>query len=167
MSENRPVSCGKIEQPALFLGEGRIEIDKTATLGYFPSPYFYSGYQHIEARSKDAAVFVGAGTFLNNNAVVIAERAKITIGKNCLIGTNFRCLSSDFHGVDPDAREVYKSADIQVGDNVFVGNDVVILKGVTIGAGTTIAAGAVVTRSFPPKSVIAGNPAKLIKTIGE
>ncbi len=167
LSENKPVSAGKINQPVLFLGEGEIQIDKTVELGYFPSAYYYSGYIHLEARSRDAKLIIGAGTFLNNNSVIVAERAKITIGKKCLIGTNFNCISSDFHGVDPNNREDYKSADISIGDNVFIGSNVTILKGVSIGGGVCIASNSVVTKSFPPNAIIAGNPAKLIKIFEE
>ncbi len=165
LSENRPCPCGKINQPSLFLGSGRIRIEKTTHLGYFPSPYFYSGYMHIEARSKDAEIYVGETTFINNNAVIIAEKASITIGARCFIGTDFHCVSSDFHGLDPHRRENYKSASVHIGDDVFIGNNVTILKGVTIGGGATIAAGAVVTKDVPANAVVGGNPAKLIKIL--
>lgn len=90
---------------------------------------------HIEARSKDAEIYVGETTFINNNAVIIAEKASITIGARCFIGTDFHCVSSDFHGLDPHRRENYKSASVHIGDDVFIGNNVTILKGVTIGGG--------------------------------
>lgn len=163
LSDNKPLSCGKIKQPVLFLGEGKIEIAPSATLGYFPSARFYSGYIHVEARSRDAKISIGENTYLNNDAVLVAEKASITIGAGCLIGTNFHCLTSDFHGLDPRDRANYKSAPVKIGDNVFIGSDVTILKGVSIGEGATVAAGSVVTKSFPENAIIGGNPAKLIK----
>lgn len=165
LSTNSPISCGKIKQPTLFLGKGAIRVAKTARLGYFPSPHFYSGYMHVEARSRDSEISVGERTFINNNAVLIAERGKISIGSRCFIGSNFQCVSSDFHGLDPRNRDDYKSADVRIGDDVFIGNDVTILKGVSIGGGATIAAGAVVTKSFPENALIGGNPAKLIRIL--
>ena len=50
-------------------------------------------------------------------------------------------------------------------DNVWLGGNVTILGGVTIGAGSTVGAGSVVTKSVPPRSVVVGNPARVIKTL--
>lgn len=49
-------------------------------------------------------------------------------------------------------------------DDVWIGSHVIILPGRTIRKGTIIGAGAVVTKDFPPYSIIGGNPAKLIKS---
>lgn len=49
-------------------------------------------------------------------------------------------------------------------DNVWIGSRVTILPGVTIGKGSVIGASAVVTKSVSPYSVVAGNPAKIVKT---
>ena len=52
---------------------------------------------------------------------------------------------------------------IVIEDGVWCGANVTILKGVTIGKDSIVAAGAVVTKSFPPYSIIGGVPAKLLK----
>ena len=52
---------------------------------------------------------------------------------------------------------------VVIEDDVWCGANVTILKGVTIGHGSVVAAGAVVTKSFPPYSIIGGIPAKLLK----
>lgn len=52
---------------------------------------------------------------------------------------------------------------VTIEDDVWCGANVTILKGVTIGRGSVVAAGAVVTKSFPPYSIIGGVPAKLLK----
>jgi maltose O-acetyltransferase len=49
-------------------------------------------------------------------------------------------------------------------DDVWIGQRVIILPGVTLGRGTIVGAGAVVTKSFPAYSIVAGNPATLIKS---
>lgn len=52
---------------------------------------------------------------------------------------------------------------VVIEDEVWCGANVTILKGVTLGRGSVVAAGAVVTKSFPPYSIIGGVPAKLLK----
>lgn len=68
-------------------------------------------------------------------------------------------------------REEYPDLDtfgkIIIKDNVYIGNNVLILPGVTIGNNVVIGAGSVVTKSVPNDVVIAGNPARVIKTVEE
>ncbi len=41
-----------IKQPVLMYGKGKISFDDAVTLGYYPSPYFYSGYIYLDVRKK-------------------------------------------------------------------------------------------------------------------
>ncbi len=159
----------------LCLGKGKIEFGENVHLGYFPSPEYYSAYLHIEARATEAYVRIGGGTFINNNASIIADfhpnmegesSSGISIGRNCLIGVNFNCVNSDFHSLDPNNRaKGITCQSVSIGDNVFIGNDVTIVKGVSIGNGCTIGAKSLVTKSFPDNCIIAGNPARLIRRV--
>ena len=63
---------------------------------------------------------------------------------------------------DPDFRPVGK--EVQLDDRVWVGARAIILPGVHLGEGCIVGAGSVVTKSFPPFSVVVGNPAKVVKT---
>ena len=54
---------------------------------------------------------------------------------------------------------------ITIGDDVWIGCNSIILKGVKIGNGSIVAAGSVVTKSVPPFSLVAGNPAKIVKEL--
>ncbi|HGY1052284.1 TPA: CatB-related O-acetyltransferase [Aeromonas salmonicida subsp. pectinolytica] len=62
-----------------------------------------------------------------------------------------------------DVYDSYSKGSIIVENDVWIGFGATILSGVNIGRGSVVAAGSVVTRSFPPYSIIGGNPARLIK----
>lgn len=96
---------------------------------------------------------IGENTMIDMN-VVVGGRA--IIGKNCHIGAG-----TVIAGViePPSANPVI------IEDNVMVGANAVILEGVRVGAGAVVAAGAVVTKDVPPKTVVAGVPAKVIKQV--
>jgi len=50
-------------------------------------------------------------------------------------------------------------------DDVFVGMEALILKGVTIGEGAVVGTGAVVMQDVPPRTVVAGNPAEVVRSL--
>ena len=54
---------------------------------------------------------------------------------------------------------------VTIGNSVWIGGGAIILPGVSIGDGAVIAAGAVVTKDVPAYVVVAGNPARVIKTL--
>ena len=167
-SQNELKKYPIIKQPTIFNGKGSINFDKNVQLGFENSEDFYSGSTYIEAREQNSSINIGENTVINNSASIIADRGNINIGKDCLIGSNFTCINSDFHSISPDDRlnpDKAISKDINIENNVFIGSDVTILKGVTIKENCVIGCGSIVTKSFDKNSVIAGNPAKLIKVI--
>lgn len=69
------------------------------------------------------------------------------------------------HQLDPANRRSLDTASIRVDSNAWIGARSVILPGVTVGRNAVVAAGAVVTKSVPNNTVVAGVPAKVIKVI--
>lgn len=112
---------------------------------------------------------------------VIRCGEKIIIGNNVLIAHNVTIIDSDSHEIDYKERaesfvnmvkQGYSSqkgnietAPIIIADNVWVSYNVSILKGVTIGEGAIVGAGSVVTKDVPAWTVVAGNPARVVKAL--
>jgi len=73
------------------------------------------------------------------------------------------------HPIMPEERNGLDGAEwakpIVVGNDVWIGGGVILCPGVTIGDGSTIGAGTVVTKDVPPRSVVVGNPGRVIKTL--
>ncbi len=161
--EGRP----QVNQPVLMIGQGKIRFGQKVTLGHFPSPFFYNGVIHLEARQKKAKIVFGNNIYSNNNLSIICEGSLIEIGDDVLIGTNVEIIDSDFHNLDPNLRNSgdHKCRPVIIGRNVFVGSNVKILKGVTIGENSVIASSSVVVKDIPANVIVAGNPASVIKEI--
>ena len=66
----------------------------------------------------------------------------------------------------PLKRPLVSKGGVVIGDNVWICDNVCILSGVTIGNGAVVAANAVVTHDVPPYTMVAGVPAKVIKSLG-
>lgn len=157
-------SLARFNQPVLMTGRGRIRLG-SCNLGVWPSPYYLNGYIHLEARDATASIDIEDGVWINNNAVIMAERNTIRIGSNTLIGTEFTVYDSDFHDLHPEHRlsSRHECASVNIGKNVFIGSRVTVLKGMQIGDDAVIAAGSVVTKDVPSGAIVAGNPAQVIR----
>ncbi len=153
-------------QPVLLVGKGKIIVHGRVSIGFFPSPHFYSSYCHLEARNEASEIRIGHETHINNNFVAIAEHTSISIGSHCLFGTGVEIIDSDFHGLHPDQRHLSSkewAKPVTIGDHVFIGSNVRILKGSTIGDRSVIANSSVVTGQVPPNAIAGGNPCRVIR----
>lgn len=124
--------------------------------------------------------YIGGGTFIS--------RSQIEIGNNVTIAWGCTIYDHDSHSLDymerrrdvddelEDIRagknfilhknwDVVNSKPIKICDDAWIGMNCIILKGVTIGEGAIIGAGSVVTKDVPAWTVVAGNPARIIKTL--
>ncbi len=101
--------------------------------------------------------------FQNPGGYFQCDEGKITIGKGCYVAQNVGIITRNHNPSDPD--QYMPPKDVVIGDYCWLGMNVVILPGVHLGDHTTVGAGAVVTHSFDGNCVIAGNPAKVIKTL--
>lgn len=108
-------------------------------------------------------ITVGKNVFINV-CCHFQDQGGITLGDNCLVGHNvvFATLN---HGFAPEERQSMLPAPIVVGRNVWIGSNSTILQGVTIGDNSIIAAGSVVTKDVPANAIVAGVPARFIRSI--
>ena len=115
-----------------------------------------------------ATIEIGAETTCSG--VVICAAQSVTIGERVMIGANVRIVDTDFHPLSPEMRRIdpnkgAKCKPVVIGNDVFIGAHAILLKGTLLGDGCVVGAGAVVSGEFPPRSIVAGNPAKVIKTL--
>ncbi|WP_315079978.1 DapH/DapD/GlmU-related protein [uncultured Clostridium sp.] len=153
-------------QKCIFDGDGIVKIGDNVTLGYELSPHFYGFYILIQARGKNSIISIGNNTIFSNDITIIAQR-QIKIGERCLIGDRLTMYDNDSHEIDPSTRtrSYGKAAPINIGNNVWIGSVVTILKGVNIGDNSVIAANSVVTNDVPANTIVAGNPATIVRAI--
>ncbi len=115
---------------------------------------------------------LGEGLTIGNNVGIaqncfIQVRGFVSIGSNVMFGPNVSIFSEN-HGFERTDVPMIKQTTVRKGvvieDDVWLGTQSVILDGVTIGKGSIVAAGAIVNVNVPPYSIVAGVPAKIIKS---
>lgn len=122
-------------------------------------------------------IYVGSNTFISGATISCAK--KVTIGNNVQIAWGVNILDHNSHSLDHNERRRDLSntlkgiktwndvhmLDVTIDDDAWIGVNAIILKGVHIGKGSIVGAGSVVTKSVPPFSIVAGNPARVIRNL--
>lgn len=137
--------------------------------------------------SNAGEIIIGDNTFINGGTSLIS-RSKINIGSNVTIAWGCTIYDHNSHSLNYLERRkdiaaqidaynegkiftanknwgTVKSSEITIEDDVWIGFDCVILKGVTIGEGAIVGAKSVVRNNVEPWTVVAGNPAVVIKRL--
>ncbi len=127
----------------------------------------------------DGTIRIGDHTCIYRKSV-LGSVSSITVGNCVIISNHVHIYDNNNHPTSPKIRrEMCKngfdgdpwcwthadSAPIVIEDNVWIGEYAAILKGVTIGTGAIVASHAVVTKDVPPYTIVAGNPARVVKEI--
>lgn len=130
----------------------------------------------LVTRAPGAVIDIGDNVGISG--ATIYARKGIYIGENTCIGGNCKILDNDFHPVETEARlallrdahggdsDLVPAKEIRIGKNCFIGCNTILLKGTELGDGCVVGAGAVVCGRFAAGSVIAGNPARVIRQSG-
>ena len=122
-------------------------------------------FQKVIIKTVGHGAKIIIGDDVGISGCTISAATSVRIGNHVLLGSGCLITDSDSHPIDPDERRLGGgglSKSIIIEDDVFVGARAIILKGVTIGKGSVVGAGAVVVKSVPPYSIVAGNPAKVV-----
>jgi acetyltransferase-like isoleucine patch superfamily enzyme len=112
-------------------------------------------------------ISIGDGTYIGRHCHFTAVDS-IRIGARCVL-SDYVYITDCAHGLEPHGafilhQPLESKGPIEIGDGCFLGFRVAILPGVTLGAHCVVGANSVVTRPFPAYSMLAGAPARLIKT---
>jgi acetyltransferase-like isoleucine patch superfamily enzyme len=145
-------SATDVDQVRKRLGEitGR-EIDASTTI-FAP---FYTNFGRF--------IRLGKNIFINH-ACSFLDIGGITIEDDVLIGPKVNLITEN-HPLNPNDRKTLLLKPVVVKQNAWIGAAATILPGVTIGENSVVAAGAVVAGDVPPNTIVAGVPAKIIKTL--
>jgi acetyltransferase-like isoleucine patch superfamily enzyme len=125
-------------------------------------------------------ISIGNDSFVGENSHIWSGD-KIEIGNDVLISHNVNIIDTNSHEIDalerrqgtlqilykghPKDKGTIQTKPIKICNHVWINFNSIVLKGVTIGEGAIIAAGSVVTKDVPPYTLIAGNPAIVIKKL--
>ncbi len=114
---------------------------------------------------EDASIEIGEQAFINYGCSISA-RKRVTIGDGCYLGPHCTVIDNDEHTVEPE-RRLHRPAShpVVLERNVWLATRVIVLGGVTIGEGSVVGAGSVVSADVPPRTLVAGMPAKVIRDI--
>ena len=123
---------------------------------------------------------IGAWCFIGHGSLIWSA-AQVRIGNRCLISHRVNIHDTDSHSDDPGLRHQQfaaiatsgqpstlpdvRAAAVSIADDVWIGFNASILKGVRIGRGAIIGAGSLVNKDIDPWTVVAGNPARVIRRL--
>jgi acetyltransferase-like isoleucine patch superfamily enzyme len=116
-----------------------------------------------EGKKNEAILDIGDFTTIGDRTEIhVADEVKI--GKRCRISWDCVIMDRNYHGIGNEPERI---APVFIDDDVWIGCRSIVLPGVQVGAGSIIAAGSVVTNNVPANSLVAGNPAKKVRTLLE
>lgn len=128
-------------------------------------------WTHYQRQTFSPTITIGNHCNIGEYCHITAIR-RIVIGDGLLTG-RFVLISDNSHGglsreetvIPPASRQLVSKGEVVIGHHVWIGDKATILAGVHIGDNAIVAANSVVTKDVPANSMVAGSPAKIIKTI--
>ncbi len=118
-------------------------------------------------RADDPVLEVGDHSYIGY-AVTITVGSRVSIGRHVLVASRALIAGDDGHPLDPIERRSWPAdgtAVTEIEDDAWIGESAIILKNVRIGRAAVVGAGSVVTQDVAPFTVVAGNPARVVKIL--
>jgi acetyltransferase-like isoleucine patch superfamily enzyme len=153
-----------MEQLPYVVNSGVIHIGDNVRLSGKPS-FAFSTHLYPEP-----SITIGDNAFIGHQTSFSVGKS-IVVGHDCLIAGGVHIADNDGHPLNYLDRMKHQPPrmedvmEVRIGNNVWIGNHAVILKGVTIGDRAIVGARAVVTHDVPPDTLVAGNPARVIRNL--
>ncbi len=119
---------------------------------------------NVIINARGGRIEIGDNSHIGEGSMIVS-RQSISIGADALIA-EYVVIRDQDHKLDSDPirRAGFTTAPIVIEDNVWLAAKSTILKGVHIGSGAVVAAHALVNKSVPARAIVAGIPAKTVKT---
>ncbi len=174
-------SCITIRNNAKINLQGRLTIGnpncKAASISRAPANIYF-GYNSNVKIGKSISVGPGVNIIVKDNACLtigngtyftsdmhLEAVSNISIGNDCAVSWGVTIIDDDHHTVINEATaNDQKRSEVVIGNHVWIGCNATVLKGTVIGNNCIVGAGSIVNGVFPDNSLIAGNPAKIIKS---
>lgn len=117
--------------------------------------------------APDHLLEIGGHAYVGMFSIINGFAAKVVIGSHVSIAQHVNIMADSGPNASKEMQEYFPliSGPVTIGDHCWLGANSIIMPGVTLGEFCVVAANSFVNKSFPPFSLIGGNPAKLIRTI--
>jgi acetyltransferase-like isoleucine patch superfamily enzyme len=148
-----------------------IEVGERAELVSTPSRATMVLNHPCHLQTYRAAARISIAEDVGMSGATICSVLGISIGARTLLGANATILDTNFHPVEAEARrfapipEPEPDDAVVIGEDVFIGAGAFVLPGTRVGNGSVVAAAAVVRGDIPAYVVVAGNPARVVKSL--
>ncbi|HWM92291.1 MAG TPA: acyltransferase [Thermoanaerobaculia bacterium] len=143
--------------------KAEVEITKNLSIG---RESIISSFTKV--KSSDGPLKIGRNVEISNGCVISSFTAGTFIGNDCLVGPNCSIIGNNYHydrlDVPVRLQGKFSAKGIRIGDDVWLGSGCVILDGADIGSGSILTPNSVVSGRIPERSIVQGNPGKVIFT---
>lgn len=125
----------------------------------------FAGVNTIFMSGDNNSIRIGDGVSTDGDVhFIMAEGTSISVGDDCMFAKHTNIRTSDQHSIfDSTGMRTNPPRNVQIGRHVWVGASCLIMKGAHIGDGAVVGIQSMVCKDVPPRSVVAGRPAKLIR----